>query len=288
MPVRRLVVLLACVALLPMAGVLGQSTTAGKRVLVVTTTAGFRHSSIETAERIIGELGRRSGDFTVDYARVDPRDPRFRGADGRPDRHKISDAVRTVLAEKISVEALRSVDAVIFANTTGDLPLPDLDGFLDWIRSGKGFVGMHAATDTLPGSPAYTEMIGGHFLRHGPQVEVEILNDDPACAGCSHLGERWTVFDEIYLFKDYDRAKVHNLLSLDKHPNERMPGHYPISWRKEHGKGRVFYTSLGHREDVWDPEWTDAKGQRRNAADVGRQYQQHVLGGIRWALRLAD
>jgi type 1 glutamine amidotransferase len=280
----RLAAILAFVAVLPLDGTPGQTTTAEKRVLVVTTTAGFRHSSIETAERIIGELARRSGVFTVDYARVDPRDPQFRGPDGRPDQARVREAVRAVLAEKMSAEALQTYDAVIFANTTGDLPLPDPDGFLNWIRSGKGFIGMHAATDTLPGFPAYTEMIGGHFLRHGPQVEVEILKDDPRCAACSHLAERWTVFDEIYLFKDYERARVHNLLSLDRHPNERTPGHYPISWQKAYGSGRVFYTSLGHREDVWDPEWTDAKGQRRNAAEVSRQYQQHILGGIRWAL----
>ena len=70
------------------------------------------------------------------------------------------------------------------------------------------------------------------------------------------------MFDEIYQFKNFDRTKVHGLLTLDKHPNDKTPGNYPIAWCKDYGKGRVFYTSLGHREDVWDPNWPeDASGR---------------------------
>ena len=59
------------------------------------------------------------------------------------------------------------------------------------------------------------------------------------------------VFDEIYQYKSYDRSKVHLLLSLDKHPNNNTPGHYPIAWCKPYGKGRVFYTAWGHNMDTW-------------------------------------
>src|SRR5687767_14590967 len=72
-----------------------------KRLLVVSVTKGFRHSSIPTAERILEELGKKSGVFTVDYARNDEE-----------------------IAGKMSVESLKNYDGVIFANTTGDLPLP--------------------------------------------------------------------------------------------------------------------------------------------------------------------
>jgi type 1 glutamine amidotransferase len=187
-----------------------------------------------------------------------------------------------VLAEKMSAAALKKYDAVIFANTTGDLPLPDNQAFLDWIKSGKGFVGMHSATDTFPGFPGYTEMIGGHFKTHGAQVKVDAINQDPECPICKHLPAKWEVFDEIYQMKDFDRTKVHGLLTLDKHPNNDTPGDYPIAWCKEYGKGRVFYTSLGHREDVWDPAWPD----RKNSKEVAEAYQKHILGGIRWALGL--
>ena len=90
------------------------------------------------------------------------------------------------------------------------------------------------------------------------------------------------MFDEIYLLDKFDASKVHGLLTLDKHPNDKTPGHYPISWCKEYGKGRVFYTSLGHREDVWDPNWPD----RKNPKEVAEAYQKHILAGIKWALGL--
>jgi type 1 glutamine amidotransferase len=265
---------------------------AAKRVLVVSTTMGFRHSSIPTAEKILAELGQTSGVFTVDYARVEPNDPQFRGPDGKADKSKVEDAIKGVLAEKMNPEALKQYDAVIFANTTGDLPIPDKQAFLDWIKSGKGFVGMHSAADTFDktgpsaGHPPYVEMLGAEFKTHGAQVEVDAINQDKNCPACRHLPASWKVFDEIYQMKSFDRAKVHGLLTLDKHPNDKTPGDYPIAWCKEYGKGRVFYTSLGHREDLWDPNWKDGKGERKNSEEISRQYQEHILGGIKWALGL--
>ncbi len=257
---------------------------APKRVLVVTTTLGFRHSSIPTAEGVLGGLANASGKFTVDYARVDPKDEKFRGPDGKPDKAKVEEAVKELLAVKMSPAALKKLDLVIFANTTGDLPIPDKEAFLKWIKSGKGFVGMHSASDTFHGYPPFIEMLGGEFKTHGKQVEVEAINQDQACPACRHLPATWTVFDEIYQFKNFDRSTVHGLLTLDKHPNDKTPGDYPIAWCKNYGKGRVFYTSLGHREDVWCPKWKDEKGERKNPPAVAEAYQQHILGGINWAL----
>ena len=300
-----------CAGLLLSGGLNVHAADAPKRVLVVTTTTGFRHSSIPTAEKIIGELATKSGKFTVDYAGVNPNAPEYNGADGKPDKEKVNAAIVRVLAEKMRPAALKNYDAVIFANTTGDLPLPDKAAFLDWIKSGKGFVGMHAATDTFRGHEPmdpYIEMIGGEFKQHGAQVEVTAINQDPDCPACRHLPANWVVFDEIYQLKNFDRAKVHGLLTLDKHPNDKTPGDYPIAWLKEYGQGRrfvpqhqaelltlkdwpgrpgrVFYTSLGHREDMWDPNWKDAKGERKNPPAVAEAYQQHVLHGILWALGL--
>jgi type 1 glutamine amidotransferase len=261
---------------------------APKKVLVVTVTKGFRHSSIATAEKILAELGQKSGAFTVDYARVEPSDPQFKGADGKPDKAKVDAAIEKVLAEKMSPAALKNYDGVIFANTTGDLPLPDKQAFLDWIKSGKAFMGMHSATDTFRDHnppDSYVEMIGAEFKTHGAQVEVEPINQDPTFPACHHLPPVWKVFDEIYQLKSFDRAKMHGLLTLDKHPNDKTPGDYPIAWCKQYGKGRVFYTSLGHREDMWDPN-TPANFERKNSVEVSEAYQKHVLGGIKWALGL--
>lgn len=221
---------------------------APKKLLVVTVTKGFRHGdAIEAAEPILAEMGKKSGAFTVDYVRNDAE-----------------------MAAKMTPEALKGYDGVFFANTTGELPLPNREAFLKWIADGRGFIGAHAATDTYNEWDPYTQMIGGRFAGHGPQVWVTCLVEDREHPATKFLGAARLVFDEIYLFNKYDRARVHSLLSLDRHPNERTPGHYPIAWTKMHGKGRVFYTSLGHRPDVWRSPW----------------YQQHLLGGIKWALGL--
>jgi uncharacterized protein len=221
---------------------------APKRLLVVTVTKGFRHAdSIPVAEQVLGELAAKSGRFTVDYVRTDDD-----------------------MAQKMTLESLKNYDGVIFASTTGDLPLPDREGFLKWLASGKAFIGMHAATDTFPHFPGYIEMVGGEFKTHGAQVEVECLVEDTKHPATKALGKSVTVFDEIYQLKNYDRAKFHGLLALDKHPNNKTPGDFPIAWCKRYGRGRVFYTALGHRVDVWQKPW----------------YQEHVLGGILYALGL--
>jgi uncharacterized protein len=272
--------LLSAALLLSTFGTALPTQAAPKKVLVVTVTTGFRHSSIPTAERIIAKLGQDTKTFTVDYARVEPNDPQFKGPDGKPDKAKVQAAISQVLAEKMSPAALKQYDAVIFANTTGDLPLPDREAFLNWIKSGKGFVGMHSAADTFHGFAGYIDMVGAEFKHHDAQVEVQPINQDDHCPACQHLGADWKVFDEIYQFTNFSPAKVHGLLTLNAHPNNKTPGIYPIAWCKEYGKGRVFYTSLGHREDVWDPEWTS----RKNPKEVAEAYQKHILEGIKWAL----
>jgi hypothetical protein len=246
-------------ALLCAVGLALPAQAAPKKVLVVTVTKGFRHDSIPTAEKVLAELAKKSGAFTVDYVRNDQE-----------------------MAEKMTAEALKNYGAVIFANTTGDLPLPDKEAFLNWIKSGRGFVGMHAAADTFHGFPGYIDMIGAEFKTHEAQVSVDAINQDPGCPICRSLPATWVVFDEIYQFKNFDRSKVHGLLTLDKHPNNHTPGDYPVSWCKQYGKGRVFYTSLGHRKDVWDPNDTD----RKNSKEVAEAYQESVLNGIKWALGL--
>src|SRR6185295_9348300 len=121
-PARFLTVLLAICASFALASPLRAQTkqvllAQPKKVLVVTVTKGFRHSSITTAEKVLGELAAKSGAFTVDYVRTDEE-----------------------MAQKMTLDSLKNYDGVVFANTTGDLPLPDKQGFLDWIRSGKAFI----------------------------------------------------------------------------------------------------------------------------------------------------
>jgi hypothetical protein len=227
---------------------------APKKVLVVTATTGFRHSSIATAENVIATLGETSGAYTVvDFVRGGP--------DGKDNAE---------VAAKMTMAKLNEVDAVIFANTTGDLAIPDKDGFIKWVEAGHALIGMHSCSDTFHGYRPFIELLGGEFLTHGAQVQVDAYNQDPAHPAMRHLGPIYTVFDEIYEFKSFERAKVHGLLTLDKSPQTLAPGDFPVAWSKDVGRGKMFYTSLGHREDVW----------------TSALYQQHILGGIQWALGL--
>ncbi len=285
------------------AGLAIAAIAAPKKVLVVSVTTGFRHSSIETAEKIIAKLGDDSGVFTVDYARVTPpKAPRKPNAsketgDAAKDKagkekydaelaqfqaeeakfkeaqQSYADDQKKVLAEKMSPAALKNYDAIIFANTTGDLPLPDNQAFVDWVKAGHGFVAMHSGSDTFHGFKPYIDMLGGEFQTHGAQEIVNCLNVDPQHPATKHLGASFDIGgkkEEIYIFKNYLQKSVRELLVLDKHPNTKEPGHYPISWCRDFGAGKVFYTSLGHNEFVWEmPE-----------------YQTHILGGIKWALGL--
>ena len=99
------------------------------------------------------------------------------------------------------------------------------------------------------------------------------------------MGKSWTIAqEEIYEFKNYDPAKLHDLLILDKHPQNKEPGHFPVTWCKPFGNGKIFYTSLGHREDIIDTD-PDLK-DRKNPIETSKAYQQHILGGIEWALGL--
>ena len=191
-------------------------------------------------------------------------------------------ALKTSLA-KLSPANLKNFDAVIFANTTGDLPLPDKQGFIDWVKNGGAFIAMHSGSDTFHGFKPYIEMLGGEFETHGAQVSVDAINRDKSHPATRHLEDTFKVYDEIYIIKSYDRTKVHELLSLDAHPNSKQPGHYAISWCKDFGQGKVFYTSLGHREDVWDPTEPNRK---TNPKEVAEAYNKHILGGIKWALGL--
>ena len=85
----------------------------------------------------------------------------------------------------------------------------------------------------------------------------------------------------------HDRANIHALWFLRHPPQQPDVKQYAgVSWCKKAGKGNVFYTSLGHREDLWSTDWNPK--DRKNSPELAKQYQQHILGGIKWALGLAE
>jgi hypothetical protein len=217
--------------------------------LYLTHSAGFKHRVLPVSERILPELGRASGAFEATVA---------------------TDA--TALSE----QNLRNYAAVIFY-TTGELPLDEARkrALMEFVRGGRGFVGIHSATDTFYQWPEYLELIGGYFDGHPWHQEVTVRVEDRGHPATAHLPEKFTLRDEVYQFRSWSRGRVHVLLSLDhasvdlsKPGVKRADRDFALAWTREYGSGRVFYTALGHEPDVWrDP-----------------RFQQHLVGGIRWAI----
>jgi hypothetical protein len=176
----------------------------------------------------------------------------------------------------ISREGLEPFSAVVFY-TTGELPISDEQktALIEFVKSGKGFVGIHSATDTFYKWAEYGELIGGYFDGHPWHQEVTVKVEDQKHPATKHLGASFKMTDEIYQFKSWSRDKVHVLLSLDvtsvdltKTGVKRADKDFGLAWTRSFGKGRMFYTALGHREEVWKDE----------------RFQTHLVNGIKWAM----
>ena len=227
----------------------GPSPAPAARLLVVTHTTGFRHDSIPAAEEALRQTGIQSGLFTTEFCRT-AEDVRLR----------------------LTPSGLTGIDAVFFANTTGNLGIPDLQAFLDWIASGKGFLGTHSASDTYHDAPSYLAMLGGEFVTHGAIVEAEVRVSEPSNPVVAHLAPAFRLSDEWYRFQLTGPGRT-VLLEFDRNPPDGVgtagePADLPLAWQKPHGSGRVFYTALGHRSEIWD----DAR------------FRKLLLEAVRWAV----
>ncbi len=177
---------------------------------------------------------------------------------------------------EISDEALKNYDAVFFY-TTGELPLTEAQksDLLSFIRKGKGFGGSHCATDTFYKWKDYGELIGGYFDGHPWHQKIRVIVEDKKHPATKHLGDSFEITDEIYQFRaPYSRDKLQVLMKLDMasvtKAGKRADKDNALAWIHPFGKGHVFYTALGHREEVWnDP-----------------RFQQHVIGGLRYMFGL--
>lgn len=240
-----------------------------RRVLMFTRSAGFQHSVITRKSQEIGHaedifkiLGRwHNIDVTV------TKDGRVFDSD------------------------LDQYDAFFFY-TTGDLtndksadksPPMSADGkkrFLDAIAAGKGYIGSHCAADTFHSQgearqnqehpDPYIAMLGGEFISHGAQQIGRQRVVDHKFPGTESLGEALPVYDEWYALKNF-APNLHVLLVMEtkgmKGGDYQRPN-YPCTWAHQFEKGRAFYTSMGHREDVW----------------TSQAFQLVLMGGVHWAV----
>lgn len=219
------------------------------RLLYMTMTVGYRHTSIELSKQILQELAAQSGAFDV------------------------------TLTEDVAAftkENLKKYDAVMFY-TTGELPMTSEEkgALTDFIKSGHGFVGVHGASDTFYQWDTYNDILGGYFNGHPWHESVTIDVTDPESEIVGFLGQSFQINDEIYQISDFKASTSHVLLSL--HPQtgdmkrEGLRVRYygwPLAWTRKFGKGRVYYNALGYEEAVWkDP-----------------RFQEMLLNGIKWVM----
>ncbi|HVR85361.1 MAG TPA: ThuA domain-containing protein [Planctomycetota bacterium] len=171
---------------------------------------------------------------------------------------------------EVTAEKLKQYRAVAFY-TSGDLPI-DKEALLEYVRGGGGFVCIHNGMATLMKYPPYGEMVGASFDGHPWDQEIGIRVEDSEHPSTAHLGKSFRIKDEIYQLKNWKRENVHVLLSVDPGTVELGKGKredkdYALAWTRAYGKGRVFYTALGHYPEVWKDE----------------RFLKHVAEGIRWA-----
>lgn len=214
----------------------------GNRLLVFTRTTGFRHDSIPEALAAVRRVAAESG-LEVD-ATEDP--------------------------SVFDDERLASYRAAVFLLTTGDvLDEDEQAAFERWLAGGRGWVGVHSASDTEYDWPFYGELVGAYFAGHPAIQPATIHVSDAAHPATAPLPATWGRTDEWYDFRVNPRPRVHVLATLDEstYSGGSMGADHPIAWCREVAGGRSFYTAGGHtRESYGEP-----------------LFVAHLAGGIRWA-----
>ncbi|MDA7888344.1 ThuA domain-containing protein [Akkermansiaceae bacterium] len=218
-----------------------EAPTKKYQVLCFSKPYGFRHDSIPTGKTMMEVMAEKTGLFEVTF----------------------SDDLTEFAPDKI-----KKYDAICLNNNThiqnGMKDEKMRETFINYVKQGGGIFAIHSATDG--GWPEYVEMIGGNFDGHpwGAGGTWGVANEDPNHPIVRNVygGENFTIKDEIYQYKDFDRAKNRVLLTLDltheatgKKKGKRADKDYAIAWLKKYGEGRVFVSSLGHNKEVfYNPE----------------------------------
>jgi len=239
-----------------------QTPTARKRLLVIGEEKGYRHEAVSHAMATIEALGRETGAWDT-MVRTD---------------------TEALTKKKLEYNAknLNDFDAVLFY-TGGTLEMDDQQkaDFLSFVRDdGKGFIGVHSAAITFTKWPEFVEMVGGTYDEHPWNTfEAPVIVEDPAFPGMRQWPKFFVLPDEIYQMKGFSRENTRVLMRLDASKLDlanprvhRQDRDFAVTWAKMYGKGRVFYTTLGHVESTWD------KPEMRTM----------FVEAIKWAMRLND
>ena len=250
------------VCLVAGASVVVHVQTPRKRLLVIGEEKGYRHEAVTYAMVTIARLGKETGLWDT-VIRTD---------------------TEALTKRKLEYNAknLDDFDAVVFyTGGTLEMDASQQADFLSFVHDeGKGFIGIHSATITFTKWPAYGEMIGGYFDEHPwGTFDAPVIVEDRAFPGMKQWPSAFTINDEIYQIKDFSRTTTRVLMRLDSSKLDltnprvhRNDGDFAVTWARMYGKGRVFYSTLGHVEANWDrPEM-----------------QTMMVEAIKWVLKLVD
>jgi type 1 glutamine amidotransferase len=258
-----------------------------KKLLLVTDSGGFIHDSVGLAEDILKEVcAKHNIEVTCYRYTRNPEDKAF-AAYAKSFRERTGKPVEKEHCGRVNAETLKKFDAVLFFTTGNPLTKEETKDLVEWVKAGGAFSGTHCATDTLYGEPTYGELVGAYFVNHPWHQKIKLKVEDPNHAAGKAFKQGDEITDEIYQFRDspYSREKLHIILSVDNSSIQtsiknkdgvdqikRADKDFAIAWCHEVGKGRSFYTSLGHRKEVWKDE----------------RFQDHLINGIKWTLKLAE
>ena len=263
---------LACLALLAPAP--RAQTPPRKHVLAwADVRNGYQHDSISHALATMERLGRESGAYDTTI-RTDSQ-----LITGRPIVFPKGTGIAAGAGGDFNVHDLTYFDAIFFFGVREiDLSAAGRADLLAFVRDdGKGFVAAHSGATAFFSWPEFGDLLGGRFDEHPWNIaDGTVVVDDPSFPAMRHLPVRWRVHDELYQLKDFSRDRVHVLAHLDPATLDlhaplvhRTDGDFPAAWSKTYGKGRVFYSILGHDADDWD----------------NPQLQTMYFEAIRWSLR---
>ncbi len=235
-----------------------------KHILVLGMTRGYHHGSTSNGLAMFWNLGKESGvwdtEIRTDMEWVTKKNPP--GGEGH---------------------TLPFFDALVLVNCTGSWKLDDeqKEALLSFVRDdGKGLVVVHASLDANYDWPEYAEMIGGWFQAHPwGTFDAPVIVEDPTFPAMQHFPKYLRLFDEMYSPKQWSRDKVNVLMRMDETKLDYVNPQYGIksvredkdqalAWAKMYGKGRVFYSSLGHTKEAWEDPLV----------------RKHYTEGLKWVL----
>ena len=233
-----------------------------KRILAIGQSNGFQHDAVSDGLATLYRLGKETGLWDT-YIRTDAQLITKKKLDGNAKNLDYFDAVFFYTTGELSMDDEQKADLIKFVK-----------------EDGKGFLGSHSAIDTFYKWPEYGEMVGGYFDGHPwNQFQAPIIVEDRNFPATKHLPERFSIMDEIYQAKSFSRDRVRVLMRMDPDQIDltrkgvnRTDRDFAVAWVRDYGKGRVFYSTFGHRTEVWE------------RADI----RQMWIEAAKWVLKLTD